>query len=281
MATIGSEAGLISALQVAKRRIYFKNAITPKGAGIACTPWYTAGTPRAGATPASGLSGGVCSNTTQGALSFPTPSGATGYHYGMVPILTSGSAGDVVRLIDRVWQNSGIVVTTTTAQTVNSVAFPARDLNNSTNGDGYRIALEVSAATTNGAAISGVQVSYTNSDGVSGRVATLASNNASSGFPATATAGSFLEFALQAGDVGVRSIQSITLGTSLVTGTVHLVVYRNIQEITTEAGTGAKATDWQSVGLPKRSGSECLQMLIIPIAASSRLLVAVVTQGEF
>ena len=36
---------------------------------------------------------------------------------------------------------------------------------------------------------------------------------------------------VQAGDLGVQSVQSITLGTSLVTGAVSLILYRLIDAI--------------------------------------------------
>lgn len=125
-------------------------------------------------------------------------------------------------IYDILWVNSGIVVTTTTAQTVNSVAFPARDRNESSDGVGVSIGLYVAVNTTNASAITNTTISYTNSDGVSGRTGTIAS------FPATGLVGTTVWFRLQAGDVGVRSVQSITLGTSYAAGTIHLVAAKKV-----------------------------------------------------
>jgi hypothetical protein len=129
-----------------------------------------------------------------------------------------------VALVDFLWVNTGIVVTTTTAQTINSVALPARDVNTASAGKGCRIGVLVTTATTNAAAITNMTVSYTNSNGLVGRTATMVS------FPATAVIGTLMWFQLQAGDDGVQSIQSITLGTSLAAGAVSLIIARVIDQ---------------------------------------------------
>lgn len=147
---------------------------------------------------------------------------------------------------DCLWVNSGIVVATTTVQAINSIALPSRDINGSSNGEGLMIGLLVTAATTNAAAIANTTISYTNSDNVSGRTATL-QNNPGNMIPATAVAGTIVWFNLAPGDRGVRSIQTITLGTSLVTGTVNLLIARPIQGI---AGIAANIGQTIQQGVP-------------------------------
>ena len=120
------------------------------------------------------------------------------------------------------WVNSGLVVTTTTAQSITQPTLPARDNNGSTSGLGVYAGILVTTATTNGSAITNMTMSYTNSDGTPGRTATIAS------FPATAVIGTFVPFLLAAGDKGIRSIQSITLGTSLVAGAISLICFNPI-----------------------------------------------------
>lgn len=112
-------------------------------------------------------------------------------------------------LFDLLWVNSGLVGTTVTAQTVNSVSLPARDNNGSANGEECMIGILITTATTNAAVVANMTVTYTNSAGVAGRTATMAS------FPATAVLGTVMFFQLAAGDTGVQSIQAVTLGTSL------------------------------------------------------------------
>lgn len=128
-------------------------------------------------------------------------------------------------LVDLVWYNTGLVVTTTTAQAITTPTFPARDVNGGTNGEGYRIALLTTTANTNAAVISNTTVSYTNSAGTAGRTAVFF---AAVGFqaPATPVIGTLMPLQLQAGDTGVQSIQSVTLGTSYGAGALSLLVYR-------------------------------------------------------
>jgi hypothetical protein len=116
------------------------------------------------------------------------------------------------------------VVTTITAQTINSVAWPARDKNGATSGDGVYIGLEVSTATGAGASV--ISISYTNSAGTAGRTGTAVPL-----YAATSIAGSFYVFALQAGDVGVRSVQTYTSTVSMTSGVVHLVAFRILAQV--------------------------------------------------
>jgi hypothetical protein len=133
---------------------------------------------------------------------------------------------------DVLWVNSGITVTTTTAQSITTPTLPARDVNGTTNGEGCMIAMLTTTANTNAAVISNSTVSYTNSDGTSGRTATLTAI-AGSQIPATPVVGTIVWFNLQAGDRGVRSIESITLGTSLGAGAVSLMICRDLANIGT------------------------------------------------
>jgi hypothetical protein len=121
--------------------------------------------------------------------------------------------------------NSGLVVTTTTAQAITPVAIPARDTFDTANGDGVLAGFLVTTATTNAGAITNMTISYTNSAGVAGRTGTVTS------FPATAVIGSFIPVNLQAGDKGIQSVQSVTFGTSLAAGAVSLVLYRVVRQV--------------------------------------------------
>lgn len=166
---------------------------------------------------------------TGGALSLGThvlPDPATGGWY-----LTRFGLNAVVvntyQLIDVLWYNTGLVVTTTTNQAIVSPAFPARDVNGSTNGEGLKIALYALTALGNAATVANTTVSYTNSAGTAGRTATFAASVGRQA-PATPVIGTFMFFNLQAGDTGVRSIQGITLATTYTSGTMMLMVYRPI-----------------------------------------------------
>ena len=195
-----------------------KEAFTGEAANEWHSTFYVAGKPGPAVAPSPGLAGAALTSYA-GQIPFPAPAASKNVYLAGLDF-TAGSGCGAMMLLDRLWHNSGIVVTTTTGQTINSTTWPARDANGSTNGVGVGVGIEVSTATTNGAAVTNTTMSYTNSDGVAGRTGSIVS------FPATAVAGTFVPFVLQAGDVGVRSIQTVTLGTSYGAGAIHLVAYR-------------------------------------------------------
>lgn len=198
--------------------------------------WYCtskdAGFPGAWAPGTPGINGRVTDGTTSGDFgSIPIKNPATGSNY--LTELTMGASVNHSHLFfDVLWVNSGIAVTTTTAQSITTPTLPARDVNGTTNGEGCMIAMLTTTANTNAAVISNSTVSYTNSDGTSGRTATLTAI-AGSQIPATPVIGTIVWFNLQAGDRGVRSIESITLNTSLGAGAVSLMICRDLASIGT------------------------------------------------
>jgi hypothetical protein len=199
-----------------------KATATGEAAGEQFSTFYTAGAPGAAAAP-TGLNGAAL---TAYAGQIPFPAAVTG-DYVELSEFTATQGGNVggVWLMDRLWHNGTIVVTTTTGQAITHPGLPARDRSGSSNGDGVFAALEVSTATGNAGAITNTTITYTNSDGTASRTGTITS------FPATAVAGTFVQFNLAAGDTGIRSIQTLTLGTSYVSGTIHLVMFRPIAHI--------------------------------------------------
>lgn len=198
--------------------------------------WYCtskdAGFPGAWAPGTPGINGRITDGTTSGDFgSIPIKNPATGSNY--LTELTMGASVNHSHLFfDVLWVNSGIAVTTTTAQSITTPTLPARDVNGTTNGEGCMIAMLTTTANTNAAVISNSTVSYTNSDGTSGRTATLTAI-AGSQIPATPVIGTIVWFNLQAGDRGVRSIESITLNTSLGAGAVSLMICRDLANIGT------------------------------------------------
>lgn len=198
--------------------------------------WYCtskdAGMPGAWSPGTPGINGRVTDGTAAadfGCLNIK--SAATGGNYITEGVMAS-SVAHYHLFFDVLWVNTGIVVTTTTAQAITTPTLPARDINGTTNGEGCQIAMLTTTANTNAAVISGATVSYTNSAGTAGRTATLTAVVGSQ-IPATPVIGTIIWFNLAAGDKGVRSIQSITLGTSLGGGAVSLMICRDILSIGT------------------------------------------------
>lgn len=203
---------------------------------------YTAGYPGPAVAPTPGSLAGAALTSYAGQLPWTNP-GAGNSHLARLEAVSS-QAGSLF-LVDRLWHNDSIVSTTTGAQTINSAAFPARDANGSTNGAGVLVGLEVSTATTNGSAITNTTLDYTNSAGTASRTGTIAS------FPATATVGTFVPFSLAAGDLGVRSIQGLTLGTSYGTGVLHLVAYRVLGKVDMVFNGDGGDMNFMETGFPR------------------------------
>ena len=212
--------------------------------------WYCTskdpGFPGAWSPGTPGINGRVTDGTQTadyGCIPIPNPSVGANY---LTEIQMAASINHSHLFFDVLWVNSGIAVTTTTAQAIATPTLPARDTNGQTNGEGCMIALLTTTANTNAAAIANSTVTYTNSQGVTGRTATL-SAVAGSQITATPVIGTITWFNLAAGDTGVKSIEAITLNTSLGAGAVSLMICRDIATIGT---TIANVSAQKVIGAP-------------------------------
>lgn len=236
-------AGLKAGLQPPIR---FSKAIQSNSgdsSGPATTQWAMAGNPGAGSYDTT-LNGVALTGPVTGGIVYPNPSSGNAYLARFQNASSSGGSQSTIWLCDRLWHNGGIGITTTTAQAITSPTWPPRDLAGSTNGEGVFIAMEQSVLVGAVPALGQTTISYTNSAGTSGRTGNLF-------FPGGLTGRSKNQglwfFDLQAGDVGVRSVQSITLGVSYVSGTINLVAYRPILFHTMGKG-GLAASDAVQLG---------------------------------
>lgn len=249
---------------------FMKTTTAAKAAGN----WYCSskdvGYPGAWAPGTPGVNGRITDGTASPDYGcIPITNAASGSNY-LTALDVQASVNHTHDFFDCLWVNSGLVVTTTTAQTIVTPTLPARDINGTTNGEGCGIALLFVAAATNAAAISNTTVSYTNSKGVAGRTATL-TTAVGSAIPATPVIGTMIWFALAAGDTGVKSIESITLGTSLVTGTISLMITRDICTIGTTIVNVAAAKTIGSPGIKLFNGT-CLLHNIMASATTATFI---------
>jgi hypothetical protein len=137
---------------------------------------------------------------------------------------------NVVLLVDLLVAAGGISTNTTSAQTVNTTA-----LTRYTDGVGVMMILEVTTAL--GATASNVTISYTNSAGTSGRsTGALAMTTSAITFRLQPTAGGAL-IPLQSGDIGVKSVQTITFSAAMGAGVVALLLYKPLLLVPTLAST--------------------------------------------
>lgn len=234
---------------------FYKIGITGEAAG----QWYTwalnTGFPGAWSPGTDGVNGRATDGTGADDVGcLPWTNASTGAWY-LTGFSGSSSVANRMALYDVLWVNDALDVTDTMAQAITSPTLPARDLNGATAGAGVMVGILVTGATGNGGAVTDITLDYTNSAGTASRTATMAS------FPATATAGTVVWFELEAGDVGVRSIQGITIGTTLTSGTISLIAARKIAAFgNAVANVGGSAAIDRNTGIRLYSGS-CLLLM--------------------
>lgn len=243
--------GLLSGMQYP--RDFAKAATGTLVAGRPHSLFYTAGMPGAGVAPTPGIGGEVLT-TLSGQIPFSNPvSGET--RLARLQGMTT-QAGTLL-LCDRLWQNSGITITSTSEQVfTGSATIPARDANGLSTGDQVLAGVEVSSAT--GAGTPTLTLKYTNQSGVAGQTAT---NYVST--VASSIAGTFYPIGLAAGDTGIQKAESLTLSATWTSGTIHVVLYRVIARLELQALI-PNAIDYLSSGFPKLHNNSVPFLVFIP-----------------
>lgn len=253
---ISSVDQLIAGMQPGRE---FMKVSTPSlTAGRPQSLFYLGGNPGAAAAPSPGVAGAALTSYA-GQLIFGNP--AAGNAYLARFSATAGVTGQLL-LCDRLWHNSGMSPTNLSAQTINSATWPARDANNSANGDGVLVGVEVSA--TMGSGTPTLTMTYTNQAGTASRTATNILATA-----ASVPVGSFFPMGLQAGDSGVRSIQDFTLSVTWTSGTFHLVAYRVLARVDIALAYVPGAIDAVTGGMPKAWADTVPFLLFIPSTAAA------------
>ncbi len=198
--------------------------ILPAAGGI-YSLWQTA--LYGGATATSG-SGNTCDNTTTGSIPLPTVPGGNTLYTDCCSVAATASLTAYVA--DRLVTTSGLDGTLNTAQAVNSVALPARA------GTGEKCAIALEAYTATGGSTVTFTVSYTNQAGVAGRTGTVTGT--------LNQVGKMLFVQLQAGDTGVRSVQSVTQNvTSGGAGNYGVTIYKPLTWINPGSAAGSCAAN--------------------------------------
>lgn len=248
---------------------FMKTSTAPDTTGYWYGTFKDAGYPGAWVPGTPGVNGRVTDGTVAADYGcIPIPNPLVGGNY-LTEIQMSSSLNHTHAFYDLLWVNSGLSVTTTsTVQAVASPTLPARDSNGSTDGEGCVIGLYFSAASTLAAVNALSQVTYTNSKGVAGKIATLV-GIAGSQAPATPVIGTVLWYNLAAGDTGVRSIQGFNIGaTSWLTGTINLFIARDVATIGTTIPNVAAQKIIGNPGIRLYNGT-CMHHAILASAATA------------
>jgi len=246
--------GVIAGMQPS--RVIAKAVTATLVAGRPSSLWALGGSPGAGSYNAT-LNGVNLSSTSavaNGQIPHTDPVSGNAY---LARLQANATQAGTLLLLDRLWHNGGYTITSTAAQNSTTPTWEARDANGSTNGDGVLLALEISAAA--GAAAPTITVGYTNSGGTAGRTATNILATANS--PAI---GATYFIGLQAGDTGVRSVQSLTLSVSWVSGTMNLVAYRQLAALELAGPQFPNAIDALTSGMPRLYDGTVPYLVFIP-----------------
>lgn len=243
----------------------FAKAATPAlVAGRPHSLWYLGGSPGAGSMDNS-TSGGVALSSSSALVNGQLPHvdpGSGNAYLGRF----SGNAGiaGTLLLCDRLWHGSDIIggtviaVTATTLQTITSFpTLPSRDNAGSANGDGVQIGLEVYSGL--GAGTPTIALGYTNQANTSGHTSALIDS-----VIASSAVGAFYRFGLQAGDTGVRSLQSIQLSATMTSGNFGLVAYRVLASLELAGAFIPNAIDALTGGFPQLFNGVVPFFLFIP-----------------
>jgi hypothetical protein len=246
---------LVAAMTASTAQVlpYNKQSVTSEGAGTFFDHFLVAGIPGAGATPAVAGSGGTSySGSSAGGLPFTAPSGGqTTYalSWGV-----SGTQQGTLWLCDRLWACSGLATGAGSTTTVTGMS----DITRYSGGLGaelWYVCITAPSAQTAGMTIT---ASYTNSAGVSGRTATVV---LSGGTPPP-TANQCYPFSLQAGDTGIKSVQSVTNSVGSFTGGSHgLLVAKRLLTGQNAVGSNGLLLDGFKTGLPQIDTNACLNFI--------------------
>jgi len=183
----------------------------------------------------------------------------------------AATAPCVLMLVDLLGFYPVTSVTTTGAQTLNNTVTLPRYT------DGAGVQAFITPSTVMGAATPSISIGYTNSASTVGRAtpATLPIGNTAAAVTSVVYsgtgAGKFGPFMpLQDGDAGIKSVQSINLSASYVSGVLNLVLCKPLLTlpITTLGVTAERDLVNQFASMPKVYDGACLAWLMLAGAAT-------------
>lgn len=167
--------------------------------------------------------------------------------------------------VDRLWQGGTYPATSTASQAITTPTFPARDIAGTTNGDGVILCMVQVTAFT---AATTVTVTYTNQSGTGSRTATA--------LPESVGAKNVMFFGLQAGDTGVRSIQSVAVSSAQAAGTYILIALRPLAFVIPDTGSKTVCEDLVTLGMPRLYNGTVPFVIYRGQAANARMVTAYV-----
>jgi hypothetical protein len=231
--------------------------------------WGIGGMPAAGAFDAT-LNGVTLAAPIAGQLPFTNPTSGNSY---LARLQATLPVPGTLLLCDRLWHNGGFTITQITPHAITSPTWPARDADGATAGKGVMLGLEISAAV--GAGTPTITIGYTNSAGTDTRTGTEIDTTI-----ASSIAGTFYRIGLQAGDLGVRSVQSLTLSATWTSGTMNLVAYRVLAALEIPFANVPNAIDALTAGFPRMYDGSVPFLIWIPSATTTIPMIGSMTVAQ-
>lgn len=265
--------GAIAGMQIPQPFMKVGITMAAVAAQRAYTPWYAAGNPGASVANAAGVNGQAVTpalgTSVGGRILRTNPVSGNAY---IGRLAAQATSVGTLWLIDRLWQNSGLTVTSTTAQAISPATLPSRSGDGTTNGANVMAAIEWSG--TGGAGVPTVTLTYTDQDGNAGATGTFTG-------VASPPVGTFEIFTLAAGDTGIRAPTSFIQSATRTSGTMHLVLFRVLAQIEVTAANIGNAIDALTSGLPRIYDDSVLQFVFFPAATTATTIAGqyIETQG--
>lgn len=265
--------GAIAGMQAPVPLVKVGIATAAVGAMRGYSPWYANGNPGASVANAAGVNGDAVTpadgTAVQGRIPRTNPGAGNAY---LARLGISASTAGTLWLIDRLWHNSGLTVTSTAAQAITAATLPARSGDGTTNGANVMAAMEWSA--TGGAGVPTVTLTYTDQDGNAGNTGTITA-------VASPPVGTFEIFTLAAGDTGIRAPTSFIQSATRTSGTMHLVLFRVLAQVEVTAANIGNAIDALTSGMPRIYDDSVLQLVWFPSATTATNFIGqyIETQG--
>lgn len=263
MAGFSSETDVVASLP-GQILTFSKGSVTTVQSSLT-TLFNVTGTPPAGSLSIGNTTtGDVPTSATTGAFSFTNPTAGIFSRITRASVTMANAGG--VFLYDRLWHAGSFspAAAGAVAGWTGTTALTRPDAN----GNNTECWIEINTVFAATATI--ITLTYTNPAGTTGRTATVS-------VPASAATRRMFPFELQSGDFGVKSIQTISNGTAVATGSYNIVIGRRLTDAgMASAAIGTIVQDYALTGLPKVDDSACLCLMNMPSTTISGFL-----QGQY
>lgn len=255
--------GLVAALGESKdQKLYFPASTTVNAGWLNLNQAAVTGFGQM-AVPTARASGGTTYNQSSFTTGFPIwTAGSVGQSAYLGRYSLTGTATCSVHVYDLMYAASNFSGNSTAAQTITGFAgMPTR------NSNGVNCEIWIGCSAAIGGTGFNITVQYTNELGTSGR------NTISTAGITSMPANRMMQVALQNGDKGVQSIQSMTLSASSGTaGNMWVLIMERLCSIPLITVNVGSSLDFAALGLPKVFDESCLMFVHQATGTSTGLM---------